>query len=378
MTDESAVTEDAGREDPSQRRDVGFRPPVLVLLALVVVAVWLVFLEPIGRPRSDPSISSSLAGGADGQLVVVLEPDTVRVGEPFTLGVTMRTEAPGEVRFPPALTLPDELEQTAGAEMRSSEDGLESRAYYPLVAWRAEQIQIPEFSIATLVAGASAPREIVVEPPVVEVLTVLPDSTEEELELREARPLLRIRGPSWLWLLLGLLALAPLWWWWSRRLSAAAIGPPLGPGERALHALAELRGRTKRGEVGGAELFDGIENALRGYVSATRAWRPSQTLAGLGRDDEGLAAALARSALARFARMRISLRGSLAAIDAAIGFVRRDSEPEPEGGAPEDSAGPSDGPPDAAAARSDPTAGGSDAAVGGASAAGERSGETAS
>lgn len=330
MTDERAVTRGAEREDPGQDGRAGFRPPVLVLLALVVVAVWLVFLEPIGRPPSDSSVSSGSGGGADGRFVVAVEPDSVRVGEPFTLGVTVRTDAPGEVRFPASLTLTDDLEQTGGAEIRSSQDQLEWRAYYPLVAWRAEQIQLPEFSIGTLVAGAEAPRELTVQAPAVEVLTVLPDSAEEELELREARPLLRIRGPGWQWLLLGLLALAPLWWWWSRRLSVAGIGPPLGPGERALHSLAELRGRTKRGEIGDAELFDSIEDALRGYVAATRAWRPSQTLAALGRDDEGLATALARSALARFARLRTSLSGSLAAIDAAIEFVRRDAEPAPE------------------------------------------------
>jgi hypothetical protein len=295
-----------------------------------VLAIWLLFLEPIGRPRADSPFPGA---GVDRQLVVVLEPDSVHVGEPFVLGITMRNETPGEVRFPPLLTLSDELEQTGGAEIRASEDQLEWRAYYPLVAWRAEQIEIPEFSIGTLVAGADAPREVVVRPPAVEVLSVLPDSTEEELELREARPLLRIRGPHWAWLLLGLLALAPLWYWWSRRASLAAMGPPLSPGERALQTLIELRVRSKRGELNGAELFDGIEGTLRGYVQATRAWRPSQALEDLGRGDSGLAGALARSALARFARLRTSLESSLAAIDSAIGFVRRDSEPEavPEG-----------------------------------------------
>lgn len=313
----------AGGPEPG----VGFRPPVLLLLALVVLAIWLLFLEPIGQPPGDPSISSIPAGGADDRLVVALEPDSVRVGEPFVLGVTMRTDPPGEIRFPPLLPLSEELEQIGGAEIRSSEDQSEWRAYYPLVAWRAAHIEIPEFSLGAVVPGAGAPREVLVRPPAVEVLSVLPDSAEEELELREARPLLRIRGPSWMWLLLALLALAPLWWWWRRRLSPARIGPPLSPSERALQALAELRGRSKRGELRGAELFDGIEGALRGYVAATRGWRPSQTLGALGRSDEGLAVALASSALARFARLRTSLRSSLAAIDAAIGFVRRDSEP---------------------------------------------------
>jgi hypothetical protein len=293
------------------------------------VAIWLLFLEPIGRPRADLPLP---AAGADRQLVVALEPDSVRVGEPFILGITMRNETPGEVQFPPLLTLPDELEQTGGAEVRASEDQHEWRAYYPLVAWRAEQTEIPEFSIGTLVPGADAPREVLVRPPVVEVLSVLPDSTEEELELREARPLLRIRGPHWAWLLLGLLALAPLWYWWSRRTSLAAMGPPLSPGEHALHALAELRARTKRGELDGAELFDGVEGTLRGYVQTTRAWRPGQALEDLAKGDSGLAGALARSALARFARLKTSLESSLAAIDSAIKFVRRDSEPEPPTG----------------------------------------------
>ena len=99
--------------------------------------------------------------------------------------------------------------------------------------------------------------------------------------------------------------------------------------QRSLEALAELRIRSNRGEVAGAQLFDGVESTLRGYVAATRTLRSSQALETLGRGDEGLAAALARSALARFARLRTSLETSLAAIDAAIGFVQHDSEPEP-------------------------------------------------
>ena len=337
MRSEAATRSEAAksREAPGQETgSPGLRPPVLVLLALVVVAVWLLFLEPIGRPRADSSLPP---GGVDRRLVVALEPDSVRVGEPFVLGITVRNDASAEVLFPPTLTLSEEMEQTGPAEFRVSEDQLEWRAYYPLVAWQAEQIQIPELSIGTLEAGADAPRELLVQPPAVEVLSVLPDSTEE-LELREARPLLRIRGPKWTWVLLGLLALIPLWLWWSRRASVAAVGVRLTADERALQALAELRIRSERREVDGAELFDGVESALRGYVAATRTWRPSQALEAFGRGDEGQAAALSRSALARFARLRTSIETSLAAIDAAIGFVRRESEPEPvaEGSTTED------------------------------------------
>jgi hypothetical protein len=305
---------------------------VVLLIAVVVVAIALLVLEPLGPRRADAPVQIT---GSGSQLVVGLEPDAFRVGEPFVLGITMRDEVAGEVAFPPLLTLDERLEQTGPVEVRVSEDGREWRAYYTLVGWQVEQVEIPGFGVTRVAVGSETPQEVMVRPPAVQVLSVLPPE-EEEVELREARPYLRISGPPWTWLLLGLLALLPLWLWWRRRTTLAAAGAYLTPGERALRSLAELRGQWKRSEITGAELFDGVESTLRDFVTATRHWRASRSLNALGQDDEALGAALARSALVRFARLRTSLESSLGAIDAAVGFVRRETGPASVGVEPID------------------------------------------
>jgi hypothetical protein len=314
-----------------ERREPGMgslRPPVLLLIAVVVVAVALLVMDPLGPRAADPPVNIVRSGS---QLVVGLEPDSVRVGEPFILGVTMREDVASEVQFPPILTLDDRVEQTGPIDVRVSEDGREWRAYYTLVAWQGDQVEIPEFGVTSLEPGSETPREVIVRPPPLEVLSVLPpeEPEGEELELREARPFLRLSGPAWTWLLLGLLALLPLWLWWRQRMTLAMESAFLTPGERALRALAELRGRWKRNEVTVAELFDGVEGTLRDFVAATRHWRPSRSLGPLGDEDETLGAALARSALVRFARLRMSPDASVQSIDAAVGFVEHESQPAP-------------------------------------------------
>ncbi len=265
------------------------------------------------------------------RIVVAVDPDSVRVGEPFTVGVTVRRADPGDVVFPAVLPLADDLEQQGPVEVRATEDGREWRAYYRIVGWRADRLVISPFEIETATGEGSFTRARVAPPPVT-VLSVLPGE-EADLPLRDARPFLKLTGFPWWILLLALALAAAAWWWWRRRRARAGTGLSLlGPGERALRELARLREAWGSGALPGVELYDGVEDALRSYVQATRSWPPSDSLIGLANGDESLALALRRSVLVRFARVQITDDGPPGAIQAAESFVRGElTAASPEG-----------------------------------------------
>ncbi len=256
--------------------------------------------------------------------VAAIQPDSVRVGEPFTVGITVVRPTPGEVRFPALLQLPDALEQRGAVQIRASADDTEWRAYYPLVAWRAEAPAIPRIEVELEAAGAT--RSLTVSPPALVVRSVLPAEVAD-LELREAKPFLRLRGFPWwiLALLVGLAALA--WWWWRRRAPALAASGALGPGALALAEFERLRGAWSRGDVRGDRFYDGYESVLRDYARATRGWSPSRGLFGLAGGHAGLLEALRRSLLVRFARLREADDGPPTALDAGEDFVRSELAP---------------------------------------------------
>ncbi|MDX1578591.1 MAG: BatD family protein, partial [Gemmatimonadota bacterium] len=139
------------------------------------------------------------------RIVAALDPDTVQVGETFTVGVVVTQEGDGEVRFPAALPLDEDLEQRGPVRIRSLEGGSEWRAYYTVVAWRADTLPIPPIELTSAATGSAT---LSVTPPRVVVRSVLPDVVSD-LELREAKPFLRIRSFPW-WVLLLLAAAAAL------------------------------------------------------------------------------------------------------------------------------------------------------------------------
>jgi hypothetical protein len=266
------------------------------------------------------------AAGQEGKVTVAaaIEPDTAHVGESVLLGVTVRARDVRSVGFPALLPLTDPLEQKGPIEQRAvTEDG-EWRAYYRILAWQAGEQRVPAFEVA--VRTADDERRLEVAPGPLFVATVLPTDTAG-LQLREARPLLRITGPSWAWLLLAALGVAAwLYWLWRRRSAPAAASVPLTPFEQTLESLRRLRRGWREGRLTAPQLYDGLEVTLRGYAEATRAWRPGASLKRLTNGDRGLATALANSVLVRFARVAPSDATALASIDAGESWVREDAE----------------------------------------------------
>lgn len=264
------------------------------------------------------------------RIVAAVEPDSVHVGETFTVGLTV-TGSPGEVEFPATLPVEDPLEQRGPVQIRSIDGGAEWRAYYTVVSWRADTVAIPAIEVSTTATGSAT---LTATPPALIVHSVLP-SDVAEFELREAKPFLRVRAfPWWVLLLLGAVA-AGIWWWMRARAEPAPAFGPRGPAAVALREFDRLRGDWLQGRVTGDGFFDRFEGALRRYARSTRGWPAARSIFGLGRDDPGLLTALRRSLVVRFARVRAEDEIPLSALDAGERFVRSEMPQHPDLGAPE-------------------------------------------
>lgn len=262
---------------------------------------------------------------------LVLVPDSVRIGEPFMLGVTVRAEPGWDVRFPAVLPLGEGYEQLEPAGVRRHEPD-EWRAYYPLVAWKTEPGELPPVDMELSKDGEVLTPGF--RPPPLTVLSVLPGD-ETDLELRPARPFLARSHWPWLLILLALLALLAWLLLRRRRAGHAALAPGTAepPVERAQRELRELRERWETGEVEGSEFFDGLETTLRRYAETTRDWPAGALLDGLSNGERALAAVLRSSALARFGRLEADRQAAPAALDTCDAWLRSESSSPPIAGA---------------------------------------------
>lgn len=261
--------------------------------------------------------------GASVRAASGVEPDTVRVGEPFRIGITVRAGPSVEVHFPSGIELGEGLEQRSPAQIRESgRDGL-WRAHYEFVAWRTGRTRPATVTVPVSVAGRE--ESVRVTPPSILVASVLP--AEGEAGLRPARPFLERDGPPWAWIAAALLLAALSWWWWRRRRREAVAGAaaPGSPAERTLEALERLRADWEGGRVGDRAFFDRLESVLRRYGETTHRWSPAATLRSLANGDGDLAAVLKRSSLVRFARLTPGARGPRLAVEACEDWVRRDA-----------------------------------------------------
>lgn len=257
--------------------------------------------------------------------VSVLTPDTVRVGEPFTLGVFLESPPEADVAFPSLLSLGPELEQLRPPNVSRNDVAGGSRARYRLVAWKAGRWDIPD-----IVLEWDGGR-VVIAPPSVEVTSVLPAEAETPLQLRPPRGPIAWHPFPW-WLLLLLLALAALWWL-LRRLRGPLVNEeaPIDAGVEARAALAELRQGLEAGLLGLEAFYDGVEAVLRRYLVATKGWpdeRPVREFvdaaaAGTARPDlvAGLRSMRDRAGLVRFAHVATAVPAALVDVDTCVAWV---------------------------------------------------------
>jgi hypothetical protein len=239
--------------------------------------------------------------------VAAIHPDTVRVGEPFTLGISFRASPDAVVRFPAVLNTGEELEQLEASAAWHESSGSVWRAYYRLTAWITGVVQLPELSVTVVDYGSGARpagREVILSTPAVTVASVLP-ADSAALSLRPARPPVPRRANSWLVALAILLALALLALV-LRLVRAAARRPqPVpDPAESAREALMALRAGAAEGRLPIAVFYDGLELAVRTYLHRRRGCPPTRPVRALLDGEPGdalLAEVQERAGLVRFA-----------------------------------------------------------------------------
>lgn len=168
-----------------------------------------------------PVRASAQATGApiSVQAAVGVDPDTVRVGDPFVVKIGIRAPLGATIAFP---TPPDSTEAVQGldpvrVETRPDSSGVVQWAYYRVAAWDIGDQPIPLGDVVVTVDARS--RRVSVAGHKVFVASVLPADSALRVP-KPARPLFEFGAPPWwLWLALALLALIVvlLWWWWRRR-----------------------------------------------------------------------------------------------------------------------------------------------------------------
>jgi hypothetical protein len=262
----------------------------------------------------------------------ILANDTIRVGEVFTLELHVDLPSTAVVRFPAVLPLPEDIEQREAVEVRSGDDDRSWSARYALLAWSSDSLSIPPV-LATVAPAAAAEFEITIVPPPIAVSSVLP-TDDAGLELRDARPYLRVQGFPWWILFLIAAAIATAWYLLRRRRGPEVVFAPTGPGDLAIHELEKLREEWRAGGLSVGAFYDRYETTLRRYARTTRSWAPSRTLIGLTRTGE-LFSALRRSLFVRFAHADAAKDAPESAIEAGESFVRsempRDEEADADG-----------------------------------------------
>jgi len=303
------------------------------ILRLAVLPLLLTLAVGAGSEKTrgqDPPVAPRAGTGSEVRAVFAVVPDTVRVGEPFLLGVAVRTGPDARVRFPEQLPTGEWYEQRGPVETARPEPDV-WRADYTLVAWRAEPGPVPSFEVELSSDGEA--RRVTLRPPEPVVGSVLPPRGEEELDLRPPKPFVDEGWPFWLLaLLLAALPGALLLWWHARRRAAAravqvegASDEALGPREKA---RVELEALVRLDEVGRIEedaFYDRLEAVVRSYAEATHDWAPGVPIRLVADGDGELAEVFHRSALSRFAAIRAGKEARSHAAKVVDRWIEEDS-----------------------------------------------------
>lgn len=256
-----------------------------------------------------------------------LWPDTVRVGDPFVLGLSVSGDRETSPEFPALIPLAPELEQLGPAEVEWDDaGGGRWRARYRLAAWKAGT-----WSFAPILVTAGA-AELSLAPPPVFATSVLPAASEGPLPLEGPWGPNRIRGFPW-WLLLLLLAAALLWWLLRRLRRPEEEEEPVwtDPAADAREALARLKQGLQEGDLDLAAYYDGLEDTLRRYLAAREGWPPQRPVreyvdeasveASLNDLEAGLRSLQGRAGLVRFAHVDAAESAALGDADACVAWV---------------------------------------------------------
>jgi hypothetical protein len=234
------------------------RRPLLSLLASVALGV------PAARAHAQATGAPIAV-----QAAVGIEPDTVRIGDPFLVQIGIRAPLGATITFPQA---PDSTGAVQGldpvrVETRPDSGALVQWGYYRVAAWDIGEQPITLGDVVVTLGGRT--RRIAIAGHKVFVASVLPADTTLRVP-KPARPLYEFGTPMWwLWAALAALALLLLllWWWWRRRKRErpVIVVDPFARAEREF-ARVERLGLVDAGERGRYVAL--MVEVLRDYLAA--------------------------------------------------------------------------------------------------------------
>ena len=291
----------------------------LRMLAITLLPWAFAHAQP-NTPRS-PISGAATSVRQDVQAGVIVRPDTVTVGDPFTITVRVRVPATALVRWPALDDTSAKIALRAPMQRRdgpSDVSGREEIAEFEVAAWDTGRVATNWPPVAVIVGSDTV--NVPLAGASVFVRSVLSADTTEHVP-RPAKPVFEQVVPWWQswWLAVVvvavLAALAYMIWRQRRRVAVSAPGPRLGPYEYAMHAFDRLErlALSDAGEHGRASVL--AIDILRGYLSAripitTRAQTSAELLASVGDDTRipltRLIQLLVQTDAVKFARRRVT------------------------------------------------------------------------
>jgi hypothetical protein len=271
-------------------------------------------------PLLPPAAAGAQSGSQDGARVsygVRTSTDTVRIGDPFTLSVRVRTPPGATIEFPAGPDSTSAVQLLDPRTVRTTADSaaLDQTATYRLAAWDLGPQPIAVGDV--IIRGVGADRRISLGRPSIFVRSVLPADSSLRVP-KPARPLIDQSIPGWWrWALIAAaaaLTLLALWWWWRRRRRppATPVENPLAVAEREFARVEALR-LLEAGERGRHVAL--MVDVLRDYLAARYPHAPlslttSELTRALHRDPtvplERLARLLDEADLIKFARRPVT------------------------------------------------------------------------
>jgi hypothetical protein len=204
-----------------------------------------------------------------GALVSVsVAPETVTVGQPFSVRIRVRAPKFATIHFP---AVPDTADAIEAVDPRAMEDAgdaelIDRTAVYRLVAWDVGT-HTAHFADVIVDAGGADQQYAVTLPPVT-VVSLLPADSAERVP-KGARDPVAPPGVLWKILLLGALLLIGFIWYWRRRRAHRDVvlpreAEPFVQAATSFEALDAL-GLPAAGESG-RHVIASVD-ALRGYLA---------------------------------------------------------------------------------------------------------------
>ena len=254
------------------------------------------------------TLSGRLQGG------ITIRPDTVRVGDPFTISIRVRAPLGASIEFPVAPDSGGPVEPLDPVQISTTADSVavDQTATYRLAAWRPGNYHIPFADV--LVRQDIGNRRVEVSGVVVHVASVLPPpGSRQDIEPKPQRGVFTFGLPWWIWALVAALAVALLtlivWLWRRRRRRPVPREAPFAIAEREFNRIEgiELLAAGER-----ARYVTLMIEVLRDYLAAVvDGASTSQT-------SSELSSAMRRAGMSSFARC-----GALLSEVDLIKFARR-------------------------------------------------------